>query len=137
MAERTVDPELVALVRAIVTGDSTRAVRMLADSPALASARFAVGARRQVEEPYYLRQIGGYFYAGDTALHIAAAAYQIDVLDELLVRGANVHAKNRRGAEPLHAAATGVQGSARWNPSAQAEQTEIVHLVQQCGATRQ
>jgi hypothetical protein len=39
--------------------------------------------------------------AGDSA-HIAAAAYQTRIADELLARGADVRARNRRGAEPLH-----------------------------------
>ena len=34
--------------------------------------------------------------------------------------GANVRAKNRRGSEPLHAAAFGSPGSPRWDPAAQA-----------------
>jgi ankyrin repeat protein len=37
----------------------------------------------------------------------------------LLAAGANVHAKNRRGAEPLHYAADGLPGSRAWNPQAQ------------------
>src|SRR5438046_518838 len=63
MAQHTTNPELMALVRAIVTGDSTEAARLLAESPALANARFEVGATRQVHKPYYLEQIGRYIYA--------------------------------------------------------------------------
>jgi ankyrin repeat protein len=103
-----------------VTGDSTEATRLLAESPALATARFEVGASRHVEKSYYLEEIQRHIYAGDTALHIAAAAYWTDLARELLVRGANLHAKNRRGAEPLHAAAGGIPGSPSWNPPAQA-----------------
>jgi Ankyrin repeats (many copies) len=120
MAGSAGDAELMTLVRAIAAGDSAQAVRLLADSPALASARFEAGATRQVTRPYYLERIGRYIYAGDTALHIAAAAYRTDMVQELLARGAEVRAKNRRGAEPLHAAAAGQPGSPRWNPSAQA-----------------
>jgi len=39
----------------------------------------------------------------------------------LLTLGADVNAKNRRGATPLHDAATGAPGSERWNPVAQTE----------------
>ena len=105
MGERTDNPELMALARAIVTGDSAEAVRLLRESPPLATARFWVGATRQVEQPYFLHEIARYIYAGDTALHIAAAAYRIELVNELLIGAADVHAKNRRGAEPLHAAA--------------------------------
>lgn len=40
------------------------------------------------------------------------------VIDQI-ARGADVRAKNRRGAEPLHYAADGVNGSSAWNPHAQ------------------
>ena len=120
MAERIRDRELMALVRAIITAEAANAVRLLDDSPALASASFEAGATRQTAKPYFLHEIGRYIYAGDTALHIAAAAYRTDVVRALLLHGVNVRAKNRRGAEPLHSAAAGGPGSPRWNPSAQA-----------------
>lgn len=41
-------------------------------------------------------------YAGDTALHLAAAAHQPDLVRTLLQMGADVDAANRRGAQPLH-----------------------------------
>ena len=117
---RTGDSDLMALVRAIVTGDLTNALRLLGESPGLASTRFEQGATRQTAKPYYLDEIGRYVYAGDTALHFAAAAYRTDIVQKLIARGANVRAKNRRGAEPLHAAVAGMPGSRSWNPSAQA-----------------
>ncbi|MBV9354303.1 MAG: ankyrin repeat domain-containing protein [Chloroflexi bacterium] len=120
MVEGTTDRALMALVRSIATGDSDAVARLLAESPALARAGFQAGATRQVEKPYYLPQIGRYLYAGETALHVAAAAYRTDLVRALLASGADVRARNRRGAEPLHAAAAGVPGSASWNPSAQA-----------------
>jgi ankyrin repeat protein len=120
MAKRNVDSELMALVHAIVTGDTSEVVRLLVESPMLASARFGDGATRHQEKPYYFELITRYIYTGDTALHLAAAGYRTDLVHELLARGANVRAKNRRGAEPLHAAAAGVPGSASWNPPAQA-----------------
>jgi len=54
-------------------------------------------------------------------LHVAAAAYQTNMVSELIARGADVRARNRRGAEPLHAAAIGAPGASWWNPRAQAE----------------
>jgi ankyrin repeat protein len=59
-------------------------------------------------------------YAGDTALHIAAAAYQTPIARQLTAMDANVRARNRLGAEPLHNAVVGTPGSRSWNPSAQA-----------------
>jgi ankyrin repeat protein len=77
------------------------------------------GATRQATKAYFLDEIARYVYAGDTALHVAAAAYRTQMVRELIARGANVHAKNRRGAEPLHAAVAGTPGSRAWNPAAQ------------------
>jgi len=114
------DSELMALVRAIVVGDAAAALRLLAAAPVLVSARAEDGATRQAAKAYYLDEIGHYLYAGDTALHIAAAAYRFEIVRKLIAMGGDVCARNRRGAEPLHYAADGVPGSRTWNPSAQA-----------------
>jgi ankyrin repeat protein len=116
----TLDAELLTLMHAIAAGDTAATLGLLGDSPALASAQLKKGASRDEADPYYLDQIGYYVYAGATALHVAAAAYQEEIVHELLRIGADVHAKDRRGAEPLHAAAVGVPSSPTWNPWAQA-----------------
>src|SRR6516162_8608508 len=114
------DAALMTLVRTIVTADNTVALHLLAANPALAKARFEIGATRQAAETFYLNEIGHYIYAGDTALHVAAAAYRHEIVQKLTASGANVRAKNRRGAEALHYAVDGMPGSRRWNPPAQA-----------------
>src|SRR5262249_5847037 len=68
---------------------------------------------------FYLDAIGYYAYAGTTVLHVAAAAYREDMVRQLIALGADVRARNRRGAEPLHAAAVGGPGTRTWNPRAQ------------------
>jgi ankyrin repeat protein len=65
-----------------------------------------------------------YVYAGDTALHVAAAAYRYAIVRSLLAAGANVHAKNRRGAEPLHYVVDGGPRNPAWDPAAQVETIE-------------
>ena len=55
-------------------------------------------------------------YAGDTALHMAAAGFQYEVVQTLIDKGADCSARNRRGAQPLHYAAD----SNVWSPNAQA-----------------
>lgn len=122
---------LRALFRAIATGNVTEALRLLAATPTLATDAAAVGASRKGAEGYFFEEISHYAYAGDTALHLAAAAHQPDILRTLLAHGANVRAKNRRGAEPLHYATDGVPGSAAWNPQAQAE---VIRLLLAAGA---
>jgi ankyrin repeat protein len=110
-----------ALVQAIVGGDTDAVSRLLASSPDLARTRAAHGATRQAAEPNFLTEIGHYLYAGDTALHIAAAAYRKNLVQDLVALGADVRARNRRGAEPLHYAADGMPASRHWDPSAQVE----------------
>ena len=122
------DLALRELVAAIVAGDATIVSRLLATSPALASACFQSGATRQTAEKYFLNQIERYIYAGDTALHIAAAAYQTEIVRKLITAGADVHARNRFGDQALHAAAVGSPGSRTWNPPAQA--ATIICLIE-------
>jgi len=116
------------LVSAILAGDAEGASRLLDASPGLARAAFQTGATRGSIEQFFLDQIKRYIYAGDTALHIAAAAYQTEIVRKLLAAGADVRARNRRGQEALHAAANGSPGSQRWNPLSQA--ATIVVLVE-------
>ena len=104
----------------IVTGDAAAVERRLRASPALATARLAEGATRQAAKANRLGGIGHYVYTGDTALHVAAAAYRPDIARALIAMGGDVRARNRRGAEPLHYAADGMPGSSWWNPAAQA-----------------
>ncbi len=99
--------ELMVLLRAIATGDRRRASALIKGSPHLARASASVGASRGTSTAYHFSEIGQYVYAGDTALHFAAAAYRADISNDLVAHGANPGARNRRGAEPLHYAAVG------------------------------
>ena len=110
---------LQTLLRAIAACDRRTTSWLLAEAPSLARMAVRVGASRDDERTYYLEEIAHYAYAGDTPLHIAAAAYLRDIAEELVSRSANVSARNRRGAEPLHYAADGTPGSPSWNPDAQ------------------
>ena len=80
---------------------------LLTASPQLARASFQQGATRQSEEAFFLDQIGRYIYAGDTALHIAAAAYQTEIVRRLIAAGADVRARKS-------ARARGVARSCEW-----------------------
>jgi ankyrin repeat protein len=112
---------LMELMGAIAAGHADEVSLMLEATPALASASADVGATRSEAATYYLDEINHYVYAGDTALHVAAAAHSPDVVRALLEAGADVNAKNRRGAQPLHYAADGIPGSDAWSPVAQAD----------------
>ena len=80
---------------------------------------------------FFDKQVGHQIYAGDTPLHIAAAGYAVDVARSLLAEGADVLARNRRGATPLHYAADGHPGGHLWNPRAQAA---VIVLLIRSGA---
>jgi hypothetical protein len=117
---------LIRLVRAIAAGHSSEVIGVIDRAPGIALASMAVGASRQTPTDFFLNYIGHYVYAGDTALHIAAAAYSADVARRLLSKGANVRARNRRGSEPLHYAADGNPDSPTWDPAAQARVIEVL-----------
>jgi ankyrin repeat protein len=125
------DPELLTLMRAISDGDRTAASEMLASMPVLAMARLVTGGTGATATDFFLDQLRMQLYSGDTALHVAAAAYDTALAGKLVAAGADVRAKNRRGAEPLHAAVTGSPGSSSWNPNGQAT---VIHYLIEAGA---
>jgi hypothetical protein len=125
------DADLHALFAAIAARDRSTAAHLLAMSPALAVRPALVGATRKEAPPYFFAEIAHYAYAGDTALHLAAAAYEPELASDLIAHGADVAARNRRGAQPLHYATDGVPGAAHWNPDSQAA---VVTLLIRAGA---
>jgi ankyrin repeat protein len=104
-------------VRHVVNGDIDEVSRRLATRPSFATASSDVGATRQDASTFFFNEIAHYLYAGDTALHMAAAAFRRPVAELLVAHGADCHSRNRRGAEPLHYAAD----ANHWDPTAQAE----------------
>lgn len=125
------DADLWRLLRAIATGNMAKASRLLAASQGLALDASPIGATRNSSKSYYFEEIGHYVYAGDTALHVAAAAYRTDIAKELVGHGADVSARNRLGAQPIHYATVGQPGSETWDPRAQAA---IVAYLLRAGA---
>src|SRR5262252_5278839 len=113
--------ELTRLLEAIAASDRRTALALLDGTPALVTAGLA---RR---EEFFLAKRLAQVYEGDTALHAAGFSYDSEIARDLIARGANVRARNRRGAEPLHAAVIGVPGSASWDPARQ--RNVIVYLI--------
>ena len=109
-------------VRLVVNGDIDEVSRRLAASPSLATLPAEVGATRNGASDFFFPEIAHYLYAGDTALHMAAAAFRRPVAELLIAHGADCRARNRRGAEPLHYAAD----ANHWEPIAQAETIEYL-----------
>ena len=114
--------DLPGVLVAIAAGDRQAVMASLAAAPVLATARLS---RR---DEFFVAERAAQVYEGDTALHAAAFSYDVDIARELVARGADVHAGNRRGAQPLHAAVIGVPGTSHWNPAAQRAVIEyLVH----------
>lgn len=112
--------QLRLLLDAIATSDPAAVDQLLQGSNGLATDILGVGATRAESGEHFIGPLECYAYAGDTALHFAAAAYQPELIARLIAQGADVEARNRRGAAPLHYAAVGNPQSQRWNPQAQA-----------------
>jgi Ankyrin repeats (3 copies) len=108
--------DLASLLHAIGTGDRAAATEQIEATPALSLARLP----RSHE--FFIAECHAQVYEGDTAF-----AYDTEIARSLVGRGADVRARNRRGAEPLHAAAIGVPGSGNWDPTRQ--RAVIAYLV--------
>jgi len=121
----------MVLMQAIVQGELSGAAKLLEQSPELSRSSLAGGATRAAAKDYFCEEIAHYLYAGDTPLHAAAAGHRVEIARHLLKLRANVGARNRRGAQPLHYAADGGPGSRQWNAAAQAE---LIALLIEAGA---
>jgi hypothetical protein len=113
---------LTSLLVAIANLDHQAAAGLLNATPSLATAGLA---RR---DEFFLAERLAQVYEGDTALHATGFSYDPEMARDLITRGADIRARNRRGAEPLHAAVIGVPGSASWNPARQ--RAVILYLIE-------
>ncbi len=109
-------------VRVVVKGDVGEVVRALKAEPELATMAACVGATRQDSTSFFFKEVGHYLYAGDTALHLAAAGFYLSIAKLLVENGAEVSARNRRGAQAIHYAAD----AGRWEPTAQGRMIEYL-----------
>ena len=125
------DGALLALFAAVASRDGVGVARMLDQVPGLATDPLRGGAARQDPRPCFLIPIRHHVYTGDTALHVAAAAYHRTLAETLVAQGAAVRARNRRGAEPLHYAADGRTGAGYGDPDAQ---REVISYLIEAGA---
>src|SRR5580658_2059237 len=106
MVEST--PTLATLLLSIAHLDHAPARGILDAAPSLTTATMA---RR---DEFFLTERMAQVYEGDTALHAAGFSYDSEMARDLITRGADIRARDRRGAEPLHSAVIGVPGSATW-----------------------
>jgi ankyrin repeat protein len=104
--------DLARLLAAIAAGDHSVVTASLDAAPLLATA----GLARRDE-----------FFITECHVHAAAFAYDVELAHDLVARGADVRARNRRGAEPLHAAVIGEPGATNWDPTRQ--RAVITYLI--------
>jgi hypothetical protein len=124
-----------SLLEAILDDDRARVKELLAKDAALAR---ATAKAAQLES-----RIAHWIYAGDTALHFAAAGYRSEIAKMLLAAGADSgSAKNHRSSQPLHYAADGYIESASWDAKRQVRMIELllksgadIHAQDKNGAT--
>jgi ankyrin repeat protein len=114
-------PDFLEFIHLVVAGDTEGVARRLKAAPGLAMMASPVGASRQEAPAFFFTAIAHYLYGGDTALHMAAAAFSRPIAELLMSHGADCRARNRRGAQPLHYAADG-----RRDPRAQADVIEFL-----------
>jgi hypothetical protein len=101
------------LLAAIVDDDRPRVKALLARDRGLAKL-LTKKAR------LYNSKILHWLYVGDTALHLAAAGYRVEIVRLLLAAHADPNAKgNHRSSSPLHYAADGYIIGPAWDPKRQ------------------
>jgi hypothetical protein len=116
------DKDLMVLMTSIASGDTAKVLELVTAYADLVQISATNGASRADASRYFFPQIRHYLYAGDMALHIAAAGFRFEVAQFLIDHGANSTAKNRRGAEPLHYASD----CNTWHPAAQVATIECL-----------
>lgn len=113
-----------SLLTAIIEDDRAQAKTLLASESGL--------ARQAVHKERLETAIAHWIYTGDTALHVAAAGYRVEIAKLLLAAGADAGADgNRRRSQPLHYAADGSLESPVWNAD---RQVAMIRLLLGAGA---
>jgi ankyrin repeat protein len=102
-----------AILTAILDDDRPKARQLLKADPGLATC--LIGEARLYES-----KIFHWIYSGDTALHLAAAGYRVELVRWLLAAGADPNSTtNHRQSGPLHYAADGYITGPDWNAKRQ------------------
>ena len=114
-----------SLLKAVLDDDRIAVNELLKQDSALAKQGAATKASLE-------SKIAHWIYVDDTALHVAAAGYRVEIANILLNAGAEVSAaKNRRRSQPLHYAADGYLENPSWNAK---RQVAMIRLLLETGA---
>src|SRR5436190_22492883 len=113
------------LFQAIVEDDGSLVTSLLKHEPPLATT--------PIQKPIlYQEKIFHWIYAGDTALHLAAAGYRVEIIRQLFAAGADANVRGKhRHATPLHYAADGYINAAGWDGN---RQVRVIQVLLAAGA---
>jgi len=115
----TTDP-FALLLSAIVADDRSKVTALLRRDRQVATAMNG-------EATLYTSGIFHWLYVGDTALHLAAGGYRVEIVKLLLAAGADPNAAhNHRRGTPLHYAADGYVSGPAWNPERQVKTIRVL-----------
>ena len=125
-----------AILRAILDDDRPKVKKLLGADPRLATSLIETAR-------LYQSKIFHWIYVGDTALHLAAAGYRVEIVKVLIKAEADVNAAgNMRKSSPLHYAADGFITGPVWDAKRQVatircllEHGADIHLQDMNGAT--
>ncbi len=91
-----------------------------------------LGSHVVKESRLYETGIAHWLYAGDTALHLAAAGYRVEIARLLLDSGADPNSvRNHRLSGPLHYASDGYINGTTWNAK---RQVKMIRCLLEAGA---
>jgi ankyrin repeat protein len=106
------------LLRAILDDDRPMLQDLLIADSSLVTGRVS-------EARFYDQKIFHWLYVGDTALHLAAAGYRVEIVGLLLAFGSDPNASmNHRHSGPLHYVADGYIIGRAWDPERQVQTIE-------------
>src|SRR5881296_4422412 len=125
-----------AILTAILEDDRPRVRTLLKADPRLATCLIDAAQ-------LYELKIFHWIYVGDTALHLAAAGYRVELIRLLLAAGADSNSTtNHRQSGPLHYAADGYINGPDWNAKRQVQTIQCllgagadIHAQDKNGAT--
>jgi len=124
------------MIAAILDDDASAVKELLEADVGLAARLFR-------KSKLYNSSIFHWIYVGDTALHLAAAGYRVEIVRLLLTSAADPNAaQNSRRSSPLHYAADGFITGPAWDAKRQVETIRCllhhganIHLQDKNGAT--
>jgi hypothetical protein len=106
---------VMSLLAAILDDDRAKTKDLLKADAGLATCLIE-------EAKLYQSKIFHWIYVGDTALHLAAAGYRVEIVALLLTAGADPNAAaNHRRSSPLHYAADGYINGPAWDAKRQVQ----------------